>query len=251
MKKLSVKSLIALLLITLTSTAISAADWGLFDLKGKVKSVTYMEQDNYGSRYPYIWRDAKGNEVNIVSFTKEGKVIPPKGIKIIRNKRGHITDIKYLGEDPVEGGTIWSSQEVARDSKERLTYLRQELHESCYEYNHYYNEKGLVYKTIINGDIVKDQFKRTITYTYDSFDDNGNWTKRTCKLVGKLTSGWGGYYGHSEKRTYTETRKITYYGTSASKDKKATKSTDSKKSTKSKDSKKSSSKAKSSKSSKK
>lgn len=260
MKKLNVKLLMALLLISFTSATISAADWGLFDLKGKVKSVTYKTSHEYNNSCPYIWRDAKLNEVNVVSFSKEGKVIPPKGIKIIRNKRGHITDIKYLGE-LAEGGTIWSSQEVARDSKERLTYLGQELYESSCEYNHYYNEKGYVYKSVITGNVVEDEYKETITYTYDSFDDNGNWTKRTCKLVGKLTSGNGGYYDNGKKETYTETRKITYYGTSASKDKKATKSTDSKKSSKSKDSKKSStskdskksssSKSKSSKSSKK
>ena len=41
MKKLSAKLLMALLLISFTTTTISAADWGLFELKGKVKSVTY------------------------------------------------------------------------------------------------------------------------------------------------------------------------------------------------------------------
>lgn len=79
-----------LLLISLTTATISAADWGLFDLKGKVKSVTYTN----GS-CPYVWRDAKGYEVSVVSFSKEGKVIAPKGNKIIRNKKGHITDIQY------------------------------------------------------------------------------------------------------------------------------------------------------------
>ena len=135
----------------------------------------------------------------------------------------------------------WDSQNIRRYSKERLTYRERARHESFEEYNHYYNEKGYVYKSVKTGNVVEDEYKETITYTYDSYDENGNWTKRTCKLVGKLTSGGGGYYD-SKKETHTETRKITYYGTSASKDKNATKSTDSKKSTKSKDSKKSSSK---------
>ena len=44
MKKLSAKLLMALLLISFTTTTISAADWGLFELKGKVKSVTYYNE---------------------------------------------------------------------------------------------------------------------------------------------------------------------------------------------------------------
>ena len=89
MKKLSVKLLMALLMISFTSTTISAADWGLFELKGKVKSVTY----NKGN-LPFILNNDK--KINQITFSKEGKVNFPEDVKLIRNKRAHITEIDYI-----------------------------------------------------------------------------------------------------------------------------------------------------------
>ena len=245
MKKLSAKLLMALLLISFTTTTIFAADWGLFDLKGKVKSVTYSDYNhNYcnNSACPYYWGDWNSTKNKKVSFTKEGKVIIPKGNKIIRNKRGHITDIKFYYYHQAIGEWRWGSQEVRRDSKGRIYSQTGVDTEVSWKTTHSYNSKGYIYKSVEDIFCAEvDGLKCYITYTYQEFDDNGNWTKRSVKRK----------YNDGTVETHTETRKITYYGTSASKDKKATKSTDSKKSTKSKDSKKSSSKAKSSKSSKK
>ena len=196
MKKLSAKLLMALLLISFTTTTISAADWGLFELKGKVKSVTYKKNSYYDSPCPYRWHDAKGNEVYVVSFSKEGKVIPSNGNKITRNKRGHITHIECLCEDPYEGGTMWMYQKVARDSKERVTIITSQGYECGWQTKFYYNSNGDINKSTVEEYCNSDGIT-TYTYTYESYDDYGNWTKRTKK----------GDNGEN----ITQTREITYH----------------------------------------
>ena len=200
MKKLSVKLLMALLLISFTTTTISAADWGLFELKGKVKSVTYKNHDKYGSPCPYRWHDDKGNEVYVVSFTKDGKVIPPKGNKITRNKRGHITMIESLCEDPIGGGTTWLYQKVARDSKERVTIITSQGIEYGGQTKFNYNSNGYINKAV-DKCYGGDESTTIFSYTYESYDDYGNWTKRSIEL--KKEGG--------ETETYTESREITYH----------------------------------------
>ena len=228
MKKLSAKLLMALLLISFTTTTISAADWGLFELKGKVKSVTY-----YNGACHIDWEGY--NQNTKITFSNDGKVNVPKGLKVIRNKQGHITEIQYISEKEVR-----SVQRVRRDSKERITYLSFDRIDACgsYQYNYTYNSKGYISKAIYETWEEGCTWTTTFTYTYQDFDENGNWTKRSFKAVTKEDCEDG--KPSTSSSSGTETRKITYHKTTASKDKKTTKSSDSKKSTKSTDSKKSS-----------
>ena len=247
MKKLSVKLLMALLMISFTSTTISAADWGLFELKGKVKSVTYYNEAGHIDLGGY----------STITFSNDGKVNVPKGWKVIRNKQGHITEIQYISEKEVR-----SVQRVRRDSKERITYLSFDPIDACgcYQYNYTYNSKGYISKAIYETSEGDCTWTTTFTYTYQDFDENGNWTKRSFKAVTK--EDCEGEKPTTSSRSGTDTRKITYHdgakkvkNTTTKKTKKTKKSTDSKKSkdskksTKSKNSKKSSSKKDSKKSS--
>ena len=168
-------------------------------------------------------------------------------MEITRNSRGHITSINSNIHD------CFVNHKIARDSKERVTIITLSYSETTYDtqLKFYYNSNGDIYKSTeqtlwFNGNTSSE----TTTYTYQSYDDYGNWTKRTAKIG---------------KESNVETRKITYHNGAKKVDKtttkKATKSTESKKSTISSDSKKpsiskdskksSSSKSKSSKSSKK
>ena len=61
MKTGIIKLVVVLLMATLASATMIAADWNAFDLKGKVKSVTYY---NYSS--PYMW--PYNDEVRKYSF---------------------------------------------------------------------------------------------------------------------------------------------------------------------------------------
>lgn len=250
MKKLSAKLLMALLLISFTATTISAADWGLFDLKGKVKSVTYTKGE-----CPFMWSNGKNAKI---TFSGDGKVNIPKGMKVVRNKQGHITNIQISSD-------VVYDQTIRRDSKERITYLCQSSEGASQwaEYEFYYNSKGYVSKVICEVGIFGCSETRTTTYTYQEYDDYGNWTKRSFKAVTKTICEASTPSTSSE--TGSETRTITYHegakkvkntttkkttkSTDSKKSKDSKMSKDSKKSTKSKDSKKSSSKKDSKKSS--
>ena len=217
-------------------------DRGLFDLYGNVKSVTYSDW-----ACPYQWGSISKNTT--ISFNKEGKVnAPKKGTKIVRNSRGHITDIQTRYHNDSAGEYMWGSQEIKRDSKGRIFSQTGEGAECSWTLTHTYNSNGYISKSVAKGYDNGDPYKIVYKYTYLEFDDNGNWTKRKCTCDGETT---------------IETRKIVYYKTNndkkskdskkSSKDSKDSKkkkeSKDSKKSSKSKDNKKSSSKKDSKKSS--
>lgn len=200
MKKLSAILLMALLLISFTATTISAADWGLFELKGKVKSVTY----NKGN-LPFILNENKN--ITQITFSKDGKVNFPEDVKLIRNKRGHITEINYIYKE--NNSETFTEYKIQRDSKERITYLSTGDYCAAPIYDFYYNSKGYVSKATET--IGEEGYSKTttFTYTYQEYDDYGNWTKRSYKAVAKekvegekpTTSSYSG----------TDTREITYH----------------------------------------
>ena len=63
--------MVVILIATMASATMIAADWNAFDLKGRVKSVTY-----YNSSSPYMW--PYNEEVCKYSFNAAGNVIAPK-----------------------------------------------------------------------------------------------------------------------------------------------------------------------------
>ena len=164
MKKLSAKLLMALLLISFTATTISAADWGLFELKGKVKSVTY----NKGN-LPFILNENKN--ITQITFSKDGKVNFPEDVKLIRNKRGHITEINYIYKE--NNSETFTEYKIQRDSKERITYLSTGDYCAAPIYDFYYNSKGYVSKATET--IGEEGYSKTttFTYTYQEYDDYG------------------------------------------------------------------------------
>ena len=191
------KRIMMMLLMTMTaSTTMMAADWAVFGLKGKVKSVTY-----YNWSCPYMW--PYQTEVKKISFNRAGNAIAPQCVKIVRNKKGIIKNIKYYFSDFED----WFDQEIIFDADGRVIRVCSSGIDGggCDEL--YYDEDGRVSQSITNSCVEGEDITIITTYTYSSFDAKGNWTKRTCQTTSSYASG----AFPTETTTKTESRKIIYY----------------------------------------
>lgn len=154
-------------------------DLTFFELRGQVKSVSY----NY--------YEAKLGFKKSASFTANGTVVTPNGVKLKRSN-GKIKEVEYyedligqwLGDSFItnDNGQIISSDYTGPDGSGTEKF--------------YYDDNGRLSKTTTSGHINGEPFHNTSTFSYKSFDQYGNWTKRIEKSS----------YGNS-----TQTRKITYY----------------------------------------
>ena len=177
--------IVALLMTTIASATVGAADWYAFDLKGKVKSVTY-----YNRSSPYLW--PYNDEVRTYSFDTAGKVKAPKNIKVIRNKKGVAIDFKYYMPD----WDYWFSQKLTYNSNGTLKNLEFQYFDGAIYQEFHYDKNGRVCKIAQKEYCEGEEYTSITFYEYISFDKKGNWTKRKSKTNGS---------------TNIETRKIAYY----------------------------------------
>ena len=196
MKKVTSRFIAVLLMAVMASATMIAADWAAFDLKGKVKSVTY-----YNYSCPYMW--PYNDEVKKVSFNASGKVIAPRHVKVVRNKKGVAINFKYYMADWGE----WFDQELTYDSNGRVIRRCSGGVDGGGCDENYYDEKGRLYQSIVNAEVEGEEIRIVTYYEYKSFDAKGNWTKRVCTTTTSYISG----EFPSETTTSTETRKIVYY----------------------------------------
>lgn len=196
MKAGVIRLVVVILIATMASATMIAADWNAFDLKGKVKSVTYY---NYSS--PYMWPYNK--EVCKYSFNAAGNVIAPKGIRVIRNKRGFAINFQYYLLD----WNHWFNQVLTYNSNGRLEKVDSNTVDGGYSKEVRYDEEGRVYMEILREHAEGDDYQSVMRYEYISFDAKGNWTKR----VNRTTTTYAENSYPADKTTSTETRQIVYY----------------------------------------
>ena len=186
--------MVALLLTTLSSATAMAEDWKVFDLKGKVKSVTYNDYT-----CPFLGVAPYSDNGDVVTFDDSGRVIVPEDGNIIRDKNGVAINIQfYICEGEIDD---WMDQKLKYDANGRL----QKIDSGGYECQHYielvYDPQGYVAKRIEIEEAEGDVYLKITTYEYISFDAEDNWTMRKAKTE----CDW------ADPETTIETRKIEYY----------------------------------------
>ena len=163
-------------------------DLAYFELRGKVKSFTERNDDN--SIFYSFTEKGKWNTYN-------GRSIQNALSDVERDAQKRI--IKYTeGEyDCID------SEEITYDSKTGWVSKIKHYGEGEDITTFTYDEKGYLIKKVCEGESWEmgaeegEKFKDTTTYTYESFDEHGNWTARSAKS--------------SDGRSWKETRRIQYY----------------------------------------
>lgn len=194
MKTRVIRLMVALLLTTLSSATAMAEDWKIFDLKGKVKSVTY-----YDYTCPFSGVASYGDNSEVVTFDDSGRVIVPEDGNIIRDKNGVAINIQfYICEGEID---FWMNQELKYDTNGRLQKIDSEGYECQRQIELVYDPQGYVAKRMNIEEAEGDVYLMITTYEYMSFDAEGNWTMRKAKTE----CDW------ADPETKIETRKIEYY----------------------------------------
>lgn len=172
-------------------------DLMLFELKGPVKTVKYIEGGT--------WIEGT------LSFSPDGKLELPRGAEatIYRDSKDRIKSINYPCPQFESQGIDSHSYEFTLDDENRVKKYNFNFWEDTGRYSYYYDEKGNLIKTIGFGATDYANWEGTQSYTYISFDDYGNWIKRLCEVDGSSTDNDG--YTESTSRSETEIREITYY----------------------------------------
>ena len=171
---------------------VKITDLDAFDLKGKVKTVTYY---NWSS--PYMW--PYNNEVCTYSFDVTGNVFAPRDVKITRNLRGEAIEFLYYLSD----WDCWFKQSLKYDSNGRLARVDRSGVDGGSSSELQYDKKGRVYMETEHECAEGEAWDVVKCYEYISFDAEGNWTKRICRETPS-------YIG-AKQSIVTQTRKIEYY----------------------------------------
>ena len=194
MKKGTIRLMTVLLMAVFTSASMMAADWGFYNLKGKVKSVTETEVDSrYGDPFSHT-----------IKFNASGTVLLGKGTKISRDKKGRIIKISVYS-DEIE--PMWLSTEYKYNAKGQVISSSGDGLESYGTTTYEYDYDGRLVKEVLSGEVEGTCYTSINTYTYHSFDSKGNWTK--CTQTAKIIYDDAEYQNETCK--ITRTRKITYF----------------------------------------
>lgn len=163
-------------------------DLAYFELRGKVKSFKERNDDNSIS----------------YSFTEKGKWNTYNG----RSIQNALSDVERDAQKRIIKYTegeydCIDSEEITYDSKTGWVSKIKHYGEGEDITTFTYDEKGYLVKKVCEGESWEmgaeegEKFKDTTTYTYESFDEHGNWTARSAKS--------------SDGRSWKETRRIKYY----------------------------------------
>lgn len=166
-----------------------AIDLAFFNLRGPVKSVSekndsYDNTRRYGFSKKGKWETQDGQKIGSI-FTDVKRDAEKRIIEYTEGEYDCIDSHKITYD--AKTGWLAKCETSAGDGESTTTYT--------------YDANGYAVKSVTIGEYADDEggskVNTTTTYTYVSFDDYGNWTKRTAK--------------DSDGSTWTETRKITYY----------------------------------------
>ena len=194
MKKGTIRLMVVLLMAVMASATMKAADWGFYDLKGKVKRVTETVVDSrYGDPFSHT-----------IKFNASGTVLLDKGTKISRDKKGRIIKISVYS-DEIE--PMWLSTEYKYNAKGQVISSSGNGLESYGTTTYEYDYDGRLVKEVLSGEVEGTCYTSINTYTYHSFDSKGNWTK--CIQTAKIIYDDAEYENETSK--ITRTRKIVYY----------------------------------------
>lgn len=163
-------------------------DLAYFELRGKVKSFTERNDDNsisYSFTEKGKWNTYNGRSIQNALSDVERDAQK----RIIKYTEGEF-DCVDTEEITYDSKTGWVSKIKHNGEGEDITTFT-------------YDEKGYLIKKVCEGESWEmgaeegEKFKDTTTYTYESFDEHGNWTARSAKS--------------SDGRSWKETRRIKYY----------------------------------------
>lgn len=166
-----------------------AIDLAFFNLRGPVKSVTekndsYDDTRRYGFSEKGKWETQNGQKIGSI-FTDVKRDGEKRIIEYTEGEYDCIDSYKITYD--AKTGWLAKCETSAGDGESTTTYT--------------YDANGYAIKSVTIGEYADDEggskVNTTTTYTYVSFDDYGNWTKRTAK--------------DSDGSAWTETRKIAYY----------------------------------------
>ena len=170
------------------------SDWSIFELKGKVASVTYQDW----GMCPFNGVKVNNNGSYVVSFDDSGNVVVPSDCRIIRDDKGVALEIQWY----ISEWDCWFGHELTYDSKGRLNNVVTDGYECVTSEELHYDNQGRVSKKIRTQDGDGESgYTWETSYEYVAFDAQGNWTERVATTV----SDWDG------TNTETETRTILYY----------------------------------------
>lgn len=167
-------------------------DLAFLELQGAVKEVTRTYDGNeYSSTYQY---NEEGALLEEGDWDYEA---------VERNENGQIVKTSWGLDD---NGEEWATEyDYAGGTNvvKSKSYGWESISVSEYTY-----EDGRLVKEECDYVSEGTQGHGTTTYTYDEFDEHGNWTKRTSKTLDKYDD-WGDIV--EEESTVIETREILYY----------------------------------------
>lgn len=196
------------------------ADLAYNDLKGPVKMVTLKNDWGDGAyQNGELFFDTDGTWLNLPRWQGyEVKKYPNyNGDKAERNDDGYIVKIYGVVEEEGDWGNTETVNIVWENGrpKQKTTESKSDPDMDYYSYSqsvtdYAYDDKGnLVKETTKNkysGTWGSSEGKSTNTYTYVTFDDKGNWTKRYVTSTSQYDKNAEPYTSN-----YTELRDILYY----------------------------------------
>lgn len=194
---------------TTTSASSKGTDLAIFNVQGKVKSVTYHVDRNYCAPSPFYYSkpilfSETGDCTNIKEILKVTFDCNRK-VTIERNKLGQLECIHNINEFGDEGGTVsfeWSNDRVSQ----------------FVDYDGSMNAENTMYLTYSDGRIFRmegggsmDGLYHETTVTFSDFveDSHGNWTQ--CKMSVHQIEGDSDEIYDARDLTLNIKRTISYY----------------------------------------
>jgi len=195
-----------------------------FGMKGRVKEVRLSVADLLSANEEDSWLEDNKLEMtfdedgrvtldfyeNVYEYDETGKFL--KGVTdyaaIERDKEGRIVKYSQVKDEEDDAQFTYN---IKYDEKGRMAEVNLLLWESTYtEKMSYTGDNPYFDKIVMKGDDQGDTYNAVTSYEYTKFDEQGNWTERTCTIESKTTDEEGNEIDSSTQKT-RQTRVITYY----------------------------------------
>lgn len=190
------------------NSTFTSPDLSMFDVKGRVKSITYTQGMSLPLNDLYkgaILFDTQGRCTNLKSLFFERKQAP--SMVVYRNKAGYISTIKHKDGEvfnmPTDFVFKWSGGKL-------IEYQYEILPSDGVIYKLRYNNSKLYSLSMLGGGdgMVYEEYYVFSNFKYDS---KGNWIQCTAKLTGYEEDELEGIKTPIPQTTFVIKRNITYY----------------------------------------
>ncbi len=204
MKKLKIFMTIAFLGIATLAMAQTANDRPLFDVVGKVKSITFKNTTQWVVDCWSVTFSPTGSMIKI-----DGKTPAKCGIKITSRTNGLPTKVRFSDIDDQGYQITWNETIRYNSNHKLLKVTSTDYPTGDIRVTFTYDSAGRLKSVETDNGVEGRQF----TYKYISFDAKGNWTKRSAviKHFGIDFNNGKKIYIDSLTEKETESRTITYY----------------------------------------